>query len=220
MAINSELREQSKVAYKDQKKLYQVIFGTEYIAEYLAILLVVISIVLAIFIPHEGLFWTSQSEGMNNFHRWLYDLFVLISSSMGIVLYFFLKRKMIQIPVRQQWKLYIQAQANLKKFRIQNAIQHGKKPLLVSCNSEIVAISIIIIILIMNYIFLTPSESSRRGDFWIQTWWPINAFIIGAFYYSLFWLYFRLLSVKDIDRQYRLIVRKEKLIQNKNNNHY
>ena len=92
--------------------------------------------------------------------------------------------------------------------------------MLVSCNSEIVAISIIIIILIMNYIFLTPSESSRRGDFWIQTWWPINAFIIGAFYYSLFWLYFRLLSVKDIDRQYRLIVRKEKLIQNKNNNHY
>ena len=209
MITNIDLRMESKAAQRAQKDLYQVLFGTRFIAEYIAIVFVLFSIFLAVFIPYQGLFWTSQSEGMTNFHRWLYDLFVLISMGMGIILYFLVRRKMIQPAVRQQWRLYVQAQANFKMLRMRDAIQQKKKILLKNPSSELIAISFFLIIFILIYTCVTPSESSRRGDFWIQTWWPINAAIIGVLYYSNFRLYIRLFAVKDIHRQYRLITMKE-----------
>ena len=139
MITNIDLRMESKAAQRAQKDLYQVLFGTRFIAEYIAIVFVLFSIFLAVFIPYQGLFWTSQSEGMTNFHRWLYDLFVLISMGMGIILYFLVRRKMIQPAVRQQWRLYVQAQANFKMLRMRDAIQQKKKILLKNPSSELIS---------------------------------------------------------------------------------
>ncbi len=209
MITNIDLRVESKVAEKAQKELYQALFGTRFIAEYTAFICVLLSVILAIFIPHGGLFWTSQSEGMSNFHRWLYDLFVLITIVMGLALNYIVRRKMPQLAVRQQLRLYIQAQANFKMLRIQSAIDQNKKAFLKTSSAEITAICMLILIFIMIYTCVTPSETSRKGDFWIQTWWPINALIIGGLYYLNFWLYIRLFFVKEIDRKYRLIKMKK-----------
>lgn len=69
---------------------------------------------------------------------------------------------------------------------------------------------------ILMYSLLTPFENGRRGNFWIQTWWPINAFIIGVLYSGLFWIYFRLFAIKAIMNQYALLIRQERA-NNKHN---
>ena len=200
-----ENKQQAKIAQKAQRDLYQALFGTPYIAEYLAVVLVLTSIILAIFIPHEGWFPTSRSEGMTNYHRWLYDQFVIISCMMGLVLYYILQRQKQYVVVRQQWRSYIQAQAIFKIHRIQKAIQQGKKPLIQSRGAEIAVILFMLMIFILMYSVLVPNPSARRGQFFIQTWWPINAGFIGLSYYINFWLYLRLFAVNDVEKQYTLL---------------
>ena len=200
-----ENKQQAKIAQKAQRDLYQALFGTPYIAEYLAVVLVLTSIILAIFIPHEGWFPTSRSEGMTNYHRWLYDQFVIISCMMGLVLYYILQRQKQYVVVRQQWRSYIQAQAIFKTHRIQKAIQQGKKPLIQSRGAEIAVILFMLMIFILMYSVLVPNPSARRGQFFIQTWWPINAGFIGLLYYINFWLYLRLFAVNDVEKQYTLL---------------
>lgn len=200
-----ENKQQAKIAQKAQRDLYHALFGTPYIAEYLAVVLVLTSVILAIFIPHEGWFPTSRSEGMTNYHRWLYDQFVIISCMMGLVLYYILQRQKQYVVVRQQWRSYIQAQAIFKTHRIQKAIQQGKKPLIQSRGAEIAVILFMLMIFILMYSVLVPNPSARRGQFFIQTWWPINAGFIGLLYYINFWLYLRLFAVNDVEKQYTLL---------------
>ncbi len=116
-----ENKQQAKIAQKAQRDLYQALFGTPYIAEYLAVVLVLTSVVLAIFIPYEGWFPTSRSEGMTNYHRWLYDQFVIISCMMGLVLYYILQRQKQYVVVRQQWRSYFRHKLSSKyiEFRRQ-----------------------------------------------------------------------------------------------------
>ena len=204
-----ENKQQAKIAQKAQRGLYHAIFGTPYIAEYLAVFLVLTSVILAIFIPHEGWFPTSRSEGMTNYHRWLYDQFVIISCMMGLVLYYILQRQKQYVVVRQQWRSYIQAQAIFKIHRIQKAIQQGKKPLIQSRGAEIAVILFMLMIFILMYSVLVPNPSARRGQFFIQTWWPINAGFIGLLYYINFWLYLRLFAVNDVEKQYTLLQRRK-----------
>ena len=177
-----ENKQQAKIAQKAQRDLYQALFGTPYIAEYLAVVLVLTSIILAIFIPHEGWFPTSRSEGMTNYHRWLYDQFVIISCMMGLVLYYILQRQKQYVVVRQQWRSYIQAQAIFKIHRIQKAIQQGKKPLIQSRGAEIAVILFMLMIFILMYSVLVPNPSARRGQFFFFIWWPINAGFIGLLF--------------------------------------
>ena len=204
-----ENKQQAKIAQKAQRDLYHALFGTPYIAEYLAVVLVLTSVILAIFIPHEGWFPTSRSEGMTNYHRWLYDQFVIISCMMGLVLYYILQRQKQYVVVRQQWRSYIQAEAIFKIHRIQKAIQQGKKPLIQSRGAEIAVILFMLMIFILMYSVLVPNPSARRGQFFIQTWWPINAGVIGLLYYINFWLYLRLFAVNDIEKQYTLLQRRK-----------
>ncbi len=204
-----ENKQQAKIAQKAQRDLYQAILGTPYIAEYLAVVLVLTSVILAIFIPHEGWFPTSRSEGMTNYHRWLYDQFVLISCMMGPILYYILQRQKQYVVVRQQWRSYVQAQAIFKIHRIQKAIQQGKKPLIQSRGAEIAVILFMLMIFILMYSVLVLNPSARRGQFFIQTWWPINAGFIGLLYYINFWLYLRLFAVNDIEKQYTLLQRRK-----------
>ena len=85
-----EQRERAKITRRALKEVFQILFGTVYIDQYFAVFMVGLSIVIAVLIPdYEGLFLTSQSRGMTNYHRWLYDIFVLVSSLMGFVLYFY-----------------------------------------------------------------------------------------------------------------------------------
>ena len=102
-----------------------------------------------------------------------------------------------------------QAQAVFKIHRIQKAIQQGKKPLIQSRGAEIAVILFMLMIFILMYSVLVPNPSARRGQFFIQTWWPINAGFIGLLYYINFWLYLRLFAVNDIEKQYTLLQRRK-----------
>lgn len=104
---------------------------------------------------------------------------------------------------------YIQAQAIFKTHRIQKAIQQGKKPLIQSRGAEIAVILFMLMIFILMYSVLVPNPSARRGQFFIQRWWPINAGFIGLLYYINFWLYLRLFAVNDIEKQYTLLQRRK-----------
>ena len=89
--------------------------------------------------------------------------------------------------------------------RFIKAEAEGKKAILDSWLSEGLVFIMIITVLILMYSVLTPDGSGRRGYFWIQTWWPINASLIGLFYYAIFCLYVRFFALLEVDRQYQLL---------------
>lgn len=60
------------------------------------------------------------------------------------------------------------------------------------------------------YIWVTPFSSSRGSSFWILTWWPVNAVIIGFLYDMQFPLLLRLLSIKQIYQQYKILKQRSK----------
>lgn len=168
------------------------------------------NLILAVFILHSGWFPTSQSASMTNYYRWLYDLFVWIGCMMGPILYYILQRQKQYVVVRQQWRSYVQAQAIFKMHRIQKAIQQGKKPLIQNRGAEIAVILFMLMIFICMYLMLVPNQSARRSQFFIQTWWPINAGFIGLLYYVNFWLYLSLFAVNDVEKCDALLQRRRK----------
>lgn len=216
MQLTPEEREYTKISKHALKDLFQVLFGTKYIDQYFAMLMVGLSIALATLIPHHGLFATSQSPGMTNYHRWLYDIFVVVSSSIGFVFYFWLKRQKSNIKVGQKWRAYIKANSDFKMYRYCIAQLKGKEPFMHTPFKEYCFILLFLALFILMYSLLTPFENGRRGNFWIQTWWPVNAFIIGVLYSGLFWIYFRLFAIKAIMNQYALLIRQERA-NNKHN---
>lgn len=213
-----EEREHAKITRRALKEVFQILFGTVYIDQYFAVFMVGLSIVIAVLIPdYDGLFLTSQSRGMTNYHRWLYDIFVIVSSLMGFVLYFLLKRQKYNTEFGQKWRAYIRANAEVKLYRYQKAQQEGKFPLLHTRFGEYFFLIFLIILFVSMYSLITPIENSRSGNFFIQTWWPINAVIIGVLYSGWFWLYVRLFAVKAIMTQYRGLIRCEQAKRNRNN---
>lgn len=201
-----EDQRQPKLAHESTKKMQNALFGFNYSAEIISAVLVIISIFLAVMVPYSGLFPTSQSEEMTNYHRWLYDQFVIVSCFIGIVLYFRLKQLRYNQKFRMLWRSYIQANAEFKFYRYQKAHHEGKLPFLHTKKGEYIALLCLIIGIIAFFIFLTPSETSRRGNFFIQAWWPINALIIGVLYYSQIWLYLRLIAASEITDRYLLFI--------------
>ena len=69
MIAISEKQQKLKAMRDAQSKLYISIFTTKYVAVYFALTMVTVSILLGFFIPYIGLFITSQSQGMSNYHR-------------------------------------------------------------------------------------------------------------------------------------------------------
>jgi hypothetical protein len=198
-------KQQAELLKQTQKKLFAAIFGTPHIALLIAFILVAVSLILAKFVPYEGLFATASSSGMSNYHRWLYDIFVIASIIMGPVLYVLIHRQFERGEGRQAWREYTRTHAQFKMRRFIKAEAEGKKAILDSWLSEGLVFIMIITVLILMYSVLTPDGSGRRGYFWIQTWWPINASLIGLFYYAIFCLYVRFFALLEVDRQYQLL---------------
>lgn len=198
-------KQQAELLKQTQKQYFRAVFGTAYIAHAVAIFMVAVSLILAFFVPYDGLFATASSSGMTNYHRWLYDVFVIAVIIMGPVLYILIRRQFEQGEGRQAWREYTRAHAQFKMHRFLKAEAQGKKAMLDSWISEGLVYIMIITVLVLMYSVLTPNESSSRGHFWIQTWWPINAALIGLFYYAIFCVYVRLFAVVESNRQYQLL---------------
>ncbi len=203
MIAISEKQQKLKAMRDAQSKLYISIFTTKYVAEYVALIMVTVSILLGFFIPYIGLFPTSQSHGMSNYHRWLYDFFVIVTCCIGPILYFIFKQKMQNFTVRQFWIEYVKVHAMFKKYQHDVAVQQEKKKYLVSLWSERAFLILFLVALVLTYSFVAPSGTSRRGSLFIQAWWPISAGVVGVLYYAVFWLYFRLFASGAINQQYR-----------------
>ncbi|MEB3766198.1 hypothetical protein [Acinetobacter sp. MD2] len=179
-------------------EVLKTLFGTSYIAEITSIILVLLSVILAVFIPHTGLFLTSQNEGMSKYHRWLYDVFVLASCTMLPIFYFWLRKNNSKADFRRAWQNYIHAHAAYKFYRFKQVKLQAQNNSLHSMAKEFVVLLFFIFCPIILYSLITLSGNTHRGNFIIKTWWPINAVIIGIFYYGQFWLFFRLVAVKEI----------------------
>lgn len=202
-----EFKEQSQLMQTAMKDMFKSLFGTAYIHQYFGLVMVLLSIILAFIFPYEGLFITSKSQGMTHYHRWLYDMFVIVNTFLGFVIFYKLKRQKYNIEFNQKWRAYITASAKFKLYRYQKAQEKGKKPLMHTRFGEYFFILMLMVGFIAMYSLMTPSESSRRS-FVILTWWPFNATIIGVLYICYFIFYIRLFAIAEITDQYQLMFRR------------
>lgn len=202
-----EFKAQSQLMQKAMKDMFQSLFGSAYIHQYFGLVMVLLSIILALIFPYDGLFMTSQSEGMTNYHRWLYDIFVVVSAVSGFVIFYILKRQKYNIEFRQTWRAYIAVNAQFKFLRYLKAQEKGKKPLMHTRFGEYVFIFVMIGGFMAMYSLMTPEGNSRYG-FIILTWWPMNAAIIGILYTCFFIFYVRLFAIAEITEQYQLMIRR------------
>ena len=207
MQQTPEFKEKAKLTQIAMKDMFRSLFGTVYTHQYFGLVMVLFSIILALIVPYEGLFITSQSQGMTNYHRWLYDVFVIVNTFLGFVIFYMLKRQKYNIEVKQKWRVYITAHAQFKFHRYLKAQEKGKKPLMHTRFGEYFFVLITIIFFIAVYSLMTPSGTSHRG-FIILTWWPMNASIIAVIYTLLFIWYFRLFAIHEIMNQYKLLIRR------------
>lgn len=207
MHVTPELKAQSELMQNAMKDMFKSLFGTAYIHQYFGLVMVLLSIIFALILPYEGLFMTSQSQGMTNYHRWLYDLFVIVNTFLGFVIFYVLKRQKYNIEFNQKWRTYITASAKFKLYRYQKAQEKGKKPLMHTRFGEYFFLLMLIIGFIAMFSLMTPSETSRRS-FILLTWWPFNASIIGVIYTVYFILYIRLFAIAEITDQYQLMIRR------------
>lgn len=166
MHVTPELKAQSELMQKAMKDMFKSLFGTAYIHQYFGLVMVLLSIVLALIFPYEGLFMTSQSQGMTNYHRWLYDVFVIVNTFLGFVMFYMLKRQKYNNEFRQKWRAYITASAKFKLYRYQKAQEKGKKPLMHTHLGEYFFILMLIVGFIVMFSLMTPSETSRRSFFY------------------------------------------------------
>lgn len=54
---------------------------------------------------------------MSNYHRWLYDQFVIVSGVIVLVVYFRVQQQVSDPDFRQAWRDYIDTNAKFKFFR-------------------------------------------------------------------------------------------------------
>lgn len=206
---SQEERQQAKPARQATKKIIDALFGFQHSAETIAALLVLLSILLATFFNHDGWFPTSQSPNMSNYHRWLYDQFVIVSGVIVLVVYFRVQQQASDPHFRQAWRDYIDANAKFKFYRYVKAQQKNKLPLLHSAVGEFLFVICFCVGLVCFYSMLTPSDHERRGSFLLFGWWPINALIIGICYQGQIWFAVRLMAVRQISKRYLRLIQKE-----------
>lgn len=151
MQQTPEFKEKAKLTQIAMKDMFRSLFGTVYTHQYFGLVMVLFSIILALIVPYEGLFITSQSQGMTNYHRWLYDVFVIVNTFLGFVIFYMLKRQKYNIEVKQKWRVYITAHAQFKFHRYLKAQEKGKKPLMHTRFGEYFFV-LITIIFLLRYI--------------------------------------------------------------------
>ena len=207
-------REEGEVVAQTQDELYKALFGSINFPRNLSIFWVCFSILMATFILHDGWFPTSRSQGMTNYHRWLYDLYVVISLMTIPLVYLRFKQQKAKVSFRRKWNAYIRAYAQynvkLKEVIATEELVKSRQQKLTDSMIQIffknkwfqyVTIFLIIYGCIAMYIWVTPFVSTRGSSFWILTWWPINACFIAALYYMQFPLLIRWLSIDEIQTQ-------------------
>lgn len=207
-------KKEGEAVVKAQQEMYVALFGSVNALRNVSILLVGMSIFLAMLIPHQGWFPTSQSQGMTNYHRWLYDQYVIVSSLITPIFYMHFKHKRMNPLFCRKWNAYIRAYAefNIKNAEhFQNDARANKwqerltlcmgRSLLKNKWLQYVTFICLIVGSILMYSLVTPFVSTRGSSFWILTWWPINAFFIGVLYYVQIPLLIRLFSIEEIHMQ-------------------
>lgn len=210
MALPSAEEQQlAKPAHQATRKMIDALFGFQHSAEVIAALLVLLSILLATLFTHDGLFPTSQSPNMSNYHRWLYDQFVLLSGVIPLIVYFRVRKKEGVPHFRRAWRDYIDANAKLKLYRYLKAQEKNKLPLLHSAVGEYICVLCFCVGFVCFYSIVTPGDQARRGSFLLLAWWPINALIIGICYYGKIWFAVRLMAVRQISKRYLRFIQKE-----------
>lgn len=207
-------KKEGEAVIQAQQEMYVALFGSVNALRNVSFLLVGISILFAMLIPHEGWFPTSQSQGMTNYHRWLYDQYVIISCLITPIFYVHFKQKRMNPLFCRKWNAYIRAYAefNIKNAEnFQNDARANKwqerltlcigRSLLKNKWLQYVTFICLIVGSILMYSLVTPFVSTRGSSFWILTWWPINAFFIGVLYYVQIPLLIRLFSIEEIHMQ-------------------
>ncbi len=216
---NYHLTKKEGVLVQQAKQaLYRALFGSANFPRNLSIFFVCFSILMATFFIHEGWFPTSQSRGMTNYHRWLYDVYVVISLFIVPVVYLRFKQQITHIRFRQKWNAYIRAYAQ-HQFKLKEVVESAgnessaqqklndsmTKYLLKHQWFQYILIGTFMYGCIAMYIWVTPFVSTRGASFWILTWWPINALMIGVLYSMQFPLFLRLVSIKAVNQQYVIL---------------
>ncbi len=204
-----------------QDDVLAALAGSMHLVRFFSVYLTACSILLAVFIPHDGFFPTSQSAGMTNFHRWMYDQYVICSCVIGFLFYVQLKRKIASPAFRRKLNAYIKAYAHYNVALSQTMqAQEGELPwqqrmaqLLTAkiLDHQLVQyLSFVLVICgpIAMYIWMTPFASTYKSSFWILAWWPVNALIILWFYSIQPMLLLRLFANQEIYRRYQYLQRK------------
>ncbi|WP_333831539.1 hypothetical protein [Acinetobacter schindleri] len=211
-------KKEGKVVAETQQALYRALFDSVNFPRNLSIFLVGISLFMATLVLHEGWFPTSQSQGMSNYHRWLYDVYVTVSIFIVPLIYLRFKQLEGSVAFRRKWNAYIRAYAQYQ-FKLKQVVESvdndrsGQQKLSDSMTRhflkhpwfQYLMIGVVIYGCIAMYIWVTPFTSSRGSSFWILAWWPINAVIIGMLYYIQFPLMLRWLSIAKIQEQYGIL---------------
>ena len=213
MQFPSQEQQQAKPAHQATKKMIDALFGFRHSAEVIAVLLVLMSILLATLFTHDGLFPTSQSLNMSNYHRWLYDQFVLLSGVIPLIVYFRVRQQEANPHFRRAWRDYIDANAKFKLYRYLKAQEKDKLPLLHSAFGEYICVLCFCLGFVCFYSMLTPADQARKGNFLLLGWWPINALIIGICYYGQIWFAVRLMAVRQISKRYLGFIQKERSLR-------
>lgn len=207
-------KKEGEAVVQAQQEMYIALFGSVNALRNVSILLVGMSIFLAMLIPHQGWFPTSQSQGMTNFHRWLYDQYVIVSCLITPIFYVHFKQKRMNPLFCRKWNAYIRTYA---EFNVKNAENfqddagaskwqerltlYVGRSLLKNKWLQYVTFICLIVGSILIYSLVTPFVSTRGSSFWILTWWPINVFFIGVLYYVQIPLLIRLFSIEEIHMQ-------------------
>ncbi|MDO5542363.1 MAG: hypothetical protein Q4F77_03545 [Acinetobacter sp.] len=191
--------------------IYMDLFGTEYIAQFYALSMVMVSILCAIFIPHSGFFPTSQSEGMTNYHRWMYDQYVIVSCIMGLILYIRLRYKKKDLKFRRLWNKYVSLYTEERFRNYQYAKEHGETTILYTSKIIFYCIILLLIVgLIATYIWMTPFTGTYKSAFWILAWWPVNAFIIMGLYYAQISIFLLFFTIEDTHKYFKKLQNRAK----------
>ena len=194
-----------------QDLINKALFGTEHIGKLYACVMVTISLICAMFIPHDGFFATSQSVGMSNYHRWLYDVFVITSCVMGCMVYLRLQHKKQDLKFRRLWFSATKLIAEARFREYQYAQSQHKSTIMYS--SKIIFYMVMLVMsvgVVAMYIWMTPYTGTYKSTFWILSWWPINAVIIWTFYCCQIYLFLRLYSTEDMHKHFQRMQAKAK----------
>ena len=185
----------------------KALYGTVHIGKLYAFVMVTISLIGAMFIPHEGFFATSQSAGMTNYHRWLYDVFVITSCLTALLLYLRLKYKKQDPNFRRLWYGLSKDMAEAR-FREYQYAQSQHKSTFIYSSKILFYVGMLGMSfgVIAMYIWMTPFAGTYKSSFWILAWWPINALIIWALYCCQNYLFLRLYATEDMHKHFLKLI--------------